>query len=316
MQTPIFQNEIRIVPSLNELPENVELWRYMRLSAFLMLLRGKVYVPTIAELRRGDPVESRSLCTRTREYFDDLPEPDREWLLARANEHEKVAINHPDTEAREKARTFVRIWDRELAERRRIWCWHQADIESMALWHIYAKDGIAIKTTPTRMKHAFDSHFVDTALIGRVHYIHHAREEALSHHFMRPYLLKQRCYQHEREVRVVFPRDSDNHEGPRLLPLRPRELISEVLISPHIPRSEAVEIRRSLVQAWKLGAEWQENDDDPAVFVSDTTTVFESLPDRLALNQCEATGITNFGSINMPFVMCGDFNLVGPPTAK
>jgi hypothetical protein len=45
-----------------------------------------------------------------------------------------------------------------------------------------------------------------------------------------------------------------------------------------------------------------------AIFVSDTKTDFECPRDRFVLNESESTGITNFGSRNMPFVMKGDFD--------
>jgi hypothetical protein len=160
---------ISIIPSVKELPENTELWRYMRLSTFLMLLRNKVYVPTIADLRRGDPLEARRLCQRTCEYFDHLTGPDRDWLLTCATEREKAILTHPKAQPKEKAGVFRHIWDRELAERRTIWCWHQAKIESMALWHIYAREGVAVKTTPALLKNAFEPHSVDRGLIGPLH---------------------------------------------------------------------------------------------------------------------------------------------------
>ena len=306
METPIFQNAIRIIPSTDELPEDTELWRYMRLSTFLMLLRGKLFVPTIAELRRDDPIEARSICAKTRSYFDNLSKGDRDWLLSHAKKTERTIIDHADTQENQKARIFKEIWDRELEQRRRIWCWHHADIESMALWHIYAREGIAIQSTPARIKEAFPSS-VDTALIARVAYIDHARQEALDHHFMRPYLLKQRCYSHEKEVRVIFPRDSDDPDGHRLLSIDPFKLIKQIWISPHIPRSEALEVRRSLILAWRNGSEFEDHNNDPGIFLSNSKTVFESQWDEFALHQCEQTGITNFGSFTMPFVMCGDF---------
>jgi hypothetical protein len=280
----------------------------MRLSAFLMLLRGKVFVPTIEDLRYGDPLEARILSNDTRSYFDNLPDFDREWLLGRSNPTELSFINHSQTGAHRRARSLEAIWDRELAKRRRIWCWHEADIESMALWRIYAKEGVAIQTTPARIKAAFDPAVVDTALIARVCYVDDARKEGQDHHFMRPYLFKQRCYKHEREVRIIFPRNPDDSDERRLLPLDPRKLIGCVRISPHIPRSEALEIRRSLIHASRIGDQWDDRDDDMAVFVSDTKTVLESPLDSVKLNQCETTGTTNFGSDNMPFVMCGDFS--------
>lgn len=127
----------------------------MRLSALLMLLRNKIFVPTISELRNGDPIEARILSAKTRAYFEDLSEPERVWLSQRANERERAIINCPETTSSQLAQIFVRIWDRELSERRRIWCWHRADIESMALWHIYGREGVAVQTSPGRIKRAF-----------------------------------------------------------------------------------------------------------------------------------------------------------------
>jgi hypothetical protein len=302
------ENAITIVPKTAALGEDAELWRYMRLSTLLMLLRDKVYVPTIAELRAGDPVEAKNLCKRTRSYFDSLPQDDQDWLLTRATSGEKAILGHQETGAEQKARTFLAIWNRELAQRRRIWCWHNADIESMALWHIYAREGIAVKTTPARIKKSFDPYFVDKALIAPVSYIDHAREESLTHHFLRPYLFKQRCYQHEREVRIIFPRDSDDPDGRRLLPVDHRQLISGIGISPHIPRSEAVEIRFSILKAWEEGNREAEISNAPSIFVSDAKTVFDSPIERISFNQPEGTGMTNFGSFNMPFLIIGDFD--------
>lgn len=126
-------------------------------------------------------------------------------------------------------------------------------------------------------------------------------------YFMRPYLLKRMCYQHEREVRIVIPRDSDDPDRRRLLSIDARSLIEEVRISPHIPRSEAFEIRRSLAQAWRYSDRWDENDDDPGIFVSDAKTIYDAAADWLNDHQIKSTGIGNFGSLRMPFVMCGDF---------
>ena len=305
---PLFQNEIRVIPDSAELSDDAELWRYMRLSAFLLLLRGKLFVPTIAQLRHDDPTEARNVCPATQSYFDNLSEVDRGWLLSRSTSIERRLIEHPNAGPDQKARTFRDIWDRELADRRRIWCWHQAIIESMALWHIYAREGVAIQSTPDRIKSAFDPSSVDTALIARVSYVGHEHHEYSAHHFMRPYLIKRRCYQHEQEVRVVFPVNSEDADDCRLVPIDPEKLISTVRISPNIPHSEAVELRRSLIQAWRNGAEWQACDDDPGVFVSASKTVFESQLDRAKFSECESTGITNFGSDDMPFVMCGDFS--------
>lgn len=308
LHLPLFQNGIRIVPDSTELPEDAELWRYMNLSAFLMLLRGKMFIPTLAELRSEDPFESTTKCKKTRGYFANLSGPDLEWLQSKAKKHERKILTDSQTEKPQKIEVLMKVWDRELAERRTIWCWHQSSIESMAQWHVYGKNGVAIKTTPAKIKSSFDPAYVDTALIAPVQYIQDSSTVTRSHHFMRPYLLKQKCYEHEKEVRLVFPRDSDDPDGHRLLPINAKTLIAELRISPYIHRSEAIEIRQSLIQAWRTGCEWHENDDDLAVFSSDTRTVFESNIRDFEQNRCEPLGCTKFGSVTMPFVMCGDFS--------
>lgn len=302
---PIFQNGIRTAPSTAELPDDAELWRYMSLSAFLMLLRGKVYIPTIEELREEDPTEGTGRCERTRFHFANLSGPDLEWLQAHAKEQEMSILKHPQTGSQQRAKIFMSIWDRELAKRRTIWCWHRAAIESMALWHVYGKEGVAIKTTPAKLKKAVHPAHFDNAIIASVHYVQDAHLEALGHHFMRPYLLKQKCYAHENEVRVVFPRNSDDPNGRRLLSINAQKLISEVWISPHIHRSEAVEIRETLIHAWAAGKKCNSNGNAPAILVSDAKTVFESTLKHLEQNQCEPYGCAQFGP-NIPFVLRGD----------
>ena len=301
--------EIRTIPNSTALPEDAELWRYMRLSALLMLLRGNVYIPTIQDLRKEDPLEATNPCTRTHGYFHSISLADQEWLIAHADKHQKKTIEHCGADQKQKVSTFMQIWDRELVKRRAIWCWHHAKIESMALWHVYAKDGVAIKTTPALMKSAFDPYFVDRGIIAPVHYIDHSHPETLEHHFMRPYLLKQRCYQHESEVRLILPINPDDPDIPRLFPVDAGKLISEVWISPHIHQSEAAEVRRSLIHAWRVRDEWHDNDGDPSVFVSSSKTIIESPLDRMALSECQPTGSTSLGPKNMAPVMIADLGM-------
>jgi hypothetical protein len=67
----------------NALDGDGVVFRYMRLSAFLMLLEGNVFVPTILNLQKGDPFESK-LPLRSFWYCDQfigsLGQSDRSWL--------------------------------------------------------------------------------------------------------------------------------------------------------------------------------------------------------------------------------------------
>jgi len=304
---PIFKSGIRTIPDAPTLPDNAELWRYMSISAFLMLLRGRVYVPTIEELRHSDPLESTSMCGRTREHFRNICGPDLEWICTHASQHEQAELSCAPKGSDQHFKVVVRIWDRELAARRAIWCWHRSNIESMALWQVYAKSGVAVKTTVSKLKASFEKAYVDTGFIAPVHYVKTSGVETAPHLFMRPYLLKQACYQHEGEVRLVFPRNSDQPHEARLMPIKPRKLICEVRISPFIPCSESAEVRRTLIQAWRTGAKWTEKNGDLAVFPSESMTVSHSPLEDWKHDQLQQPACTRFGNNMMPFIMRGDF---------
>src|SRR5205823_6350083 len=114
---------------------------------FSLLIDNRTYVPSLAELQAGDPLEATIMCPKTRASFDNLPPDDQDakWLRELIPPEQKGAVgilydNRLST-----------LWLRELAKRRAAWCWHKGSIESMAMWHIYGKEGVAIKTTPKRI---------------------------------------------------------------------------------------------------------------------------------------------------------------------
>src|ERR1700688_1828379 len=48
---------VEVFEQAGPLPESLRLWRYMRLSSLLCLLKGTVLCPSIATLRASDPLE-------------------------------------------------------------------------------------------------------------------------------------------------------------------------------------------------------------------------------------------------------------------
>src|SRR4051812_1122771 len=105
----------------SQITDDTILWRYIRLSSLLMLLVGKVFIPTIDTLRRDDPAEARTLCLLTRKRFESLGEEDRECLLRHATRAESTLIRSKSDDA---PRVFANIWRREIGKRRCAWCWY------------------------------------------------------------------------------------------------------------------------------------------------------------------------------------------------
>lgn len=224
-----------------DLTDDTELWRYMRLSMLLVLLDGEAFIPTIEKLRADDPTEATTLCPRTTKRFQSLTKEDRKCLLACAPEKAEFMKANPQIDA---SPYFSAIWGHEIGKRRCAWCWHAADIESMAQWHIYAKDGVAIRSTPRQIRMALGD-VVDSGVIGRVQY-GEGNQSFDESAFMRPYLIKSRCYAHEKEVRVVLPRTPIDHFCGLKLRINGHKLISGIRISPLLPLDEANSLRDSL----------------------------------------------------------------------
>jgi len=159
------------------LDDNVPLWRYVRTSTLLMLLENRVFVPTIETLRKDDPSEATQICARTAKRFKNLSEEDCTALKQYAEKEALDALAFRQTSAEQITSIYFGIWKREIGKRRCAWCWYEGDIESMAQWHIYAPDGVAIRTTPARITAAFAPAHVRIGIFGRVKYSNDASTE-------------------------------------------------------------------------------------------------------------------------------------------
>jgi len=286
--------------SIGNLADSAPLWRYIRLSSLLNLLNGNVFVPTIKTLQEQDPNEAATCCKATQTCFQTLSAGEKQMLLAYGTKQEQSFIElNPGAD---HWQSFASIWLRELANRRCVWCWYHGNIESMAQWHIYARDGVAIRTNPQLIRRAFSAASVDRGIMGSVIYDDEQRTDELL--FLRPYLQKQKCYQHEQEVRVVFPREPGATAGTKF-PIDGRTLVDAIMLSPLFPADEARELTISLnnIVNRELGREGSEFSRIPIyrsiAKVRLPRTPFDfSMPDPI--------GITNFGRKNMPRLFCDD----------
>lgn len=228
------------------------LWRYMKLTTLLMLLRGRVFIPTISTLRRDDPFEAICRGSKAKAYFENPPQEVASMLErdARANERSNLSYNNPmDPTCVPIGEIYYGIWDRLRAPRLAIWCWQGSEIESMALWNQYAdRTGVAIRTNVGKLIAAFEaSPQAIPALLGKVRY----DEDEDSANFLQPYFWKRPSYKHESEVRLIIPWENNGWRPGILMEINAATLLEKIVISPHVIPSEAHKVREFLQHALK-----------------------------------------------------------------
>jgi hypothetical protein len=254
----------RINPE-NSLSDNDQLWRYMKLSTFFLLLEGRAFFPSVATLRQGDPLEGDIVASPgsvIEALFDKLGEKSnpeesnrlKVWLENKRLREENWFAEHGGLQKadEELANAFVR----ELAKRRAVWCWHKSDTESAAMWHIYGNAGIAVQTFLGDLEAAMPNEieFQVAAMC------YSQRDDPCSPFCLkpevpenknlltRPHLVKGLEYASEQEVRIVtscLPPCLSSEPG-RLVNGVHNDLIRGVVISPLLPYEEAKAIESQI----------------------------------------------------------------------
>jgi hypothetical protein len=234
-----------------QVSETAPLWRYMKLTTFFSLLHGTVFIPSLRTLRNNDPKEGlipwEFPIAEPNAFVvanDALLEPAASWL----DEKVKIARELDPGDFRIDSSLWgvtssrLEIWHRELAKRRAIWCWHKSEHESMAMWNIYAHQGVAIRTDLASIRRSLGLSEDWQALVGVLAYktphwynrddFEPAEETAMC--LKRPFMFKSIDYRHEEEVRLILKLDSRFGAGVPRVPVDPTLLIKEVRVSPFI----------------------------------------------------------------------------------
>jgi hypothetical protein len=145
----------------------VNLWRYLDLAKFVSLLQTRaIHFP------RGD-------------QFEDPFEGS--YPLSAINIFEGDSSGY----SAEEWKQFVAVS-----------CWHHSDNESDAMWRLYTshKQGIAIKTTLTKLKAAVEDH----AYLTPIKYIDFVKDRANACIPSDVFEYKRKAYIHENEVRAII----------------------------------------------------------------------------------------------------------------
>lgn len=246
------------------LPDWLPLWRYMKLSSLFLLLEGIAFFPSVATMRASDPLEgdihsdapslNAALKARGPEEADKLDA----WLLMQARDWERRNQELNKDHAQFNSQFFAKLFERELAKRRAIWCWFASDIESAGMWSIYGQGGVAVGTTVGRLKQSLPPHRQ-----FQMSYIRYAdrRPSSLAHfnpesesdrpYIHRPHFIKGREYKHEQEVRIATICHGEE-KGQIIRGIVSDELIQEIVLSPLWPYGEAKAVAAVLGKhAWR-----------------------------------------------------------------
>ena len=210
---------------------SVPIWRYMDIAKFMSLIdKRALFFARLDNL--GDPFEGS--LTRRRQL-------DREEL-----EDQHIVVLYRDSGRLVESKLVNTIVN----------CWHMNEIESFAMWNLYAPNnqGVAIHSTIDRLIRSFQAYegeypqqegywlpklFVK---IGIVEYIDYEHYDGVGEEI---YLLKRRSFEHERELRAIVedesftgdphPDDPRFHNGGDYVPCAIETLIKDIYVPPGAP---------------------------------------------------------------------------------
>lgn len=150
-------------------------------------------------------------------------------------------------------------------------CWHESPHESAAMWRLYGGESrsIAITTTYAAFKASFDNGPQDHhPIVSRVHYVDYATASFSVNNGFLPFIHKRQSFEHEREVRAMFPlpptsdADRDERELDVLARTRPEiigvpvnltHLVGEIRVDPLAP-PWFTDLIRSVTRRYDLSA--------------------------------------------------------------
>jgi hypothetical protein len=227
------------------------LWRYMKVSTLLLLMEGKAFFPSVKSLQQKEPLEAFLHCdepwliTKLNKVGGNKTGQLDEWLLKQGEEWEKL-----QSDPMYNSHLLARLYIRELIKRRAAWCWHRSDLESAAMWSIYANAGVAIGTSVECLQHALPASrefqiaeilYCDRRTSSETRF----NPELHSDYLHRPHLIKAVEFAHEREVRIVTYCQKET-PGVIVDCIDSPKMIQQIVISPLLPYEEAKAIEASL----------------------------------------------------------------------
>jgi hypothetical protein len=268
-----------------DIPLDTPLWRYMSFGAFFLLLQqNKVFVPSLRKLQEADPKEMRirqhSVDSMPDAFVHSEPfQKAREWLKAKHRSRTGFDLDHWTSFPNYHNPALIAEWIEQLSVRRCAWCWFSPSkapahwMESMAMWNLYARNGVAIKTTLQHIKDSFREQELNDVLVAGMEYRRQGVPSALfanPEYAKRPFLFKSASYLSENEVRLVIQVNTAAVDSGLKVNVDAKTLLEggEVIISPFVIPDEAdalIQVARGLLPgvAFRASSERDPRPNDP-----------------------------------------------------
>jgi hypothetical protein len=165
-------------PAFSQPPDlRIQIWRYMDFTKFVALLHAGALFFVRADLL-DDPFEGS---------------------YSRANESLRLTVYGKEAPKISQSIPPFYRWVREWTF---LNCWHMNELESAAMWRLYARsnEAIAIRSKYQLLAQALP----EKALLGMVRYIDYDTECLPEGNSFYPFVHKRKPFEHEPEVRAII----------------------------------------------------------------------------------------------------------------
>lgn len=127
-------------------------------------------------------------------------------------------------------------------------CWHKSEHESEAMWKLYLKsdEGVAVKSTVSRLAKAYLDHERQKSLknkvanfsgqLSEVKYVYQTESDPLEVPLKEVLFYKRRNFDYEKEVRLVVQHKNIVTKPSFNLPIRLKNFVVQVVVSPTSPK--------------------------------------------------------------------------------
>lgn len=236
------------------------LWRYMPLDRFVDLVATQeLHFSPLAEYAKSDPFEG---------YLPRVALDGLASVLHTHRQDTKDLLQSAKTKLPEKWRaefekrcevinasvpSQVELY-KNITSCVQVCCWRIGEHESEAMWKLYAKEGVAIKTTVEHVTYSLDlSGTAPDVFLGRIKYLDFSAPElkvsdCVSADGGLMGMIKRKAYEHEDEARLMITPKRTYHLGMQepisfRLPVDVQRLCCEVMVSPFAGESVERSVR-------------------------------------------------------------------------
>ncbi len=188
--------------------ENCKVWRYMDFTKFVSLLANKSLFFTRID--------------KFRDCFEGVfPQQNTNVEVMKTTLVWRNIMNQQETKINDKMLMSI-IDDKQeynalLRERTAVSCWHMNEYESAAMWDLYLRsnEGVAIQTTFHNLIESFNVSDKEI-YVGKVQYIDFNSEYIPLENDLNALLYKRKSFEHEKEIRALYPGDGVHDEDGKL----------------------------------------------------------------------------------------------------